>query len=847
MSANVQGNELSRAPAVTVGHTTTASQETQLLPLVARAASCILNAAVAEVSLFGNEQERIVVTSTHGEAVGQHALLADALIERAGSPDRCCIPHPLAIEDVRSEVPSETADALASANIISLLGVPITDRAGESFGVLSIGEHEPREWKPAEIETLRGLAQLASAAASQPDGELDHALARLRRSFDDGLSGHAVAAADGRILACNPEFARIAGFNSVADAMKANLRSLEAEPGSFLASLERLKEAPLIPLEEFNFVRRDGEPAQVLARLAATLDSAGEVVEVRVYLVDITERFRIEQQLREAADRMRLVELATQDVFWDWQLATGRLSWNGSIARRFRYQEHEVRNSIDWHVERIHADDRERVVRGVERAVLGVDTSWSDEYRFLRGDGTYASVLDRAHIVRNGRGEPVRVVGWILDISELKASEEAQRFLARASAALDVGLEVDAAATTLARLGVPGLADFCLVDLLEPDGSLRRRAVAHADARLEQFLGLGLTFPIGSERGAAPIAAVQSGAPQFLAYDGSGDGIGVGESARMRAYVIVPIAARDRVLGAATFGFTETRRQFDPLDLMTAKEVARRAGLAMDNAVLYETARQAVKVRNEVLGVVSHDLRSPVNTMMATVSLLAEHVSDDRENVRHWFDILLRTITQMKALIEDLLDASRIESQQFALDLAAGNAVAIINEATEMLRPAADEKGIAIETRAADNLPPVIVDAAKMVRVIGNLIENAIKFSPRGGSVQIRAELNSEEVAVSVSDQGAGIPRDQQHRVFDRFWTERRANRRGSGLGLTIAKGIVEAHGGRIWVQSQEDKGSTFTFTLPTQVGRFRRPAAGNRGGNNVNSIVVERRAAVDV
>jgi PAS domain S-box-containing protein len=686
MSANVQGNELSRVPALTAGNTTAASHENELLPLVARAASCILNAAVAEVSLFGNDQARIVATSTPGQTATEHAPLADALIERAGNPDRCCIPHALAIEDVRSDVAAETAAGLERANIVSLLGVPITDQGGESFGVLSIGEHEPRQWTAAEIETLHSLAQLASAAASRPGGELDHQLARLRRSFDDGLSGHAVAAADGRILACNPEFARIAGFNSVAEAMRANLRSLEAEPGAFFASLERLKESPLIPLEELNFVRRDGQPAQVLARLAATLDSAGDVVEVRVYLVDITERFRIEQELREAADRMRLVELATQDVFWDWQLATGRLSWNNSIARRFRDQDAEVRTSIDWHVERIHADDRERVVRGVERAVLGVDTSWSDEYRFLRGDGTYASVLDRAHIVRNGRGEPVRVVGWILDISELKASEEAQRFLARARA-LDAGLEVESAATALARLGVPALADFCLVDLVEPDGSLRRRAVSHADARLEQFLGLGLTFPVGSERGAAPMATVQNGAPQFLAYDSSPESLGVGESARMHAFVIVPIAARDRIVGAATFGFTESRRQFDPLDLITAKELARRAGMAMDNAVLYETARQAVKVRNEVLGVVSHDLRSPVNTMMATVSLLAEHVSDDRENVRHWFDILLRTITQMKSLIEDLLDVSRIESQQFALDLAAGNAAAIITEATGCFDP----------------------------------------------------------------------------------------------------------------------------------------------------------------
>jgi signal transduction histidine kinase len=109
-----------------------------------------------------------------------------------------------------------------------------------------------------------------------------------------------------------------------------------------------------------------------------------------------------------------------------------------------------------------------------------------------------------------------------------------------------------------------------------------------------------------------------------------------------------------------------------------------------------------------------------------------------------------------------------------------------------------------------------------MVRVISNLVENAIKFSPRGGSVKVLAELDGDELAVSVSDHGAGIRADQLPRVFDRFWSERRNERRGSGLGLSIAKGIVEAHGGRIWVRSEPDRGSTFTFTVPVNNRRSR-------------------------
>src|SRR5690606_3529556 len=126
---------------------------------------------------------------------------------------------------------------------------------------------------------------------------------------------------------------------------------------------------------------------QVLARLAATIDDAGAVVEIRAYLVDITQRYRQEQELRASAERRRLAELATQDVLWDWDVSTARIAWSSATARRFRYTAGELNSSLDWHAERIHPDDRERVLRGVERAILGIGDSWSDEYRFLRGDG----------------------------------------------------------------------------------------------------------------------------------------------------------------------------------------------------------------------------------------------------------------------------------------------------------------------------------------------------------------------------------------------------------------------------------------------------------------------------
>jgi PAS domain S-box-containing protein len=649
----------------------------------------------------------------------------------------------------------------------------------------------------------------------------EDSLARMRRSFDDGLAGHAVATHDGRIVACNAEFARIAGFASVDEAMMGNLHNLEAEPGGFVELIERLRKSPLIAQEELNFVRRDGTPAHVLARLAATVDADGSMSEVRVYLVDITQRFALEQQLRESAERLSFVELATHDVLWDWNLVSGHLSWNDSVARRFRYTPEEVHSTTDWHMERIHPDDRERVLRSLERATLGVDSSWADEFRFARGDGTYATVLDRAHIVRNGRGEPVRMVGVLLDITELRASEESQRFLAGASAALESALDVDASAATVARLSVPGLADVCIVDLIGADGVLRRAAAVHADPARERYLSAGAELPDryhdipAAEPGWTPTEVIETIDTRLL------EAVKISPDAGLKALIVIPIEARERRFGVVTFGFTNGRRRFGPLEFMTAKDLVRRTGVAIDNATLYSTAQQAVRARNDVLGVVSHDLRVPVNTMMATLELLGDNMNDRRDEVHKWFDMLCRATRQMNALIQDLLDASRMESEHFTLHRNAGSISEIVAEACEMLRPIAAVKFISIESEVPDNLPAVSVDAPKLVRVLGNLIGNAVKFSPDHAGIRVTALQRGNEVQISVSDEGDGIAEDQLQYVFDRFWSGRVNDRRGAGLGLTIAKGIVEAHGGRIWVESEKNQGSTFTFALP----------AGSQGG----------------
>lgn len=637
---------------------------------------------------------------------------------------------------------------------------------------------------------------------------------RLRRSFDDDLSGHAIATPDGGILHCNAEFARIIGAPTVDDALTMNLHELEPVPGAFDQLLRRLQRTPLIPLERVRFVRRDGTRAQVMARLAASRDPGGQVSEVRVYLVDVSEQHRETRRLRARAERLRLAELATHDVTWDWDVPTARVRWNRAAVRRFRYTPDEVRPTIDWHVDRIHPEDRERVLRGMERTIFGIDNAWADEYRVLRGDGTYATVLDRAYVVRNGRCEPVRVVGSIVDITELKATEAAYRFLSAAGAELETALDVTSTAATLARISVPELAGFCLVDLLQEDGSLRRVAVAHERPGAEPMLAAGATIEAG-----APLEAVESGHVQGATGNGTGhhacSTIGVDAEVVIGGYVTVPICGRDRTLGAVTFGYADNRRCIDPLHVLTVKELAKRAGLALSNAKLYEVAQSAVRSRNEVLGMVSHDLRLPLNTIVATLSLLSDSMPERRSDVRNWVEIIDRATWQIQHLIEDLLDVSRMESDEFTVEQHAASVVTMIRDACNTLEPVAAARQIRLRTVLPDSLPAVNVDAAKVVRVISNLVGNAIKFSDVGGTIEVCGERRGDWVLIAVRDHGPGIPPDQLTHVFDRFWQGRENDRRGAGLGLSIARGIFEAHGGRIWVRSRENEGSTFWFTLP--------------------------------
>jgi signal transduction histidine kinase len=246
----------------------------------------------------------------------------------------------------------------------------------------------------------------------------------------------------------------------------------------------------------------------------------------------------------------------------------------------------------------------------------------------------------------------------------------------------------------------------------------------------------------------------------------------------------------------------------------------------VDNARLYRESREAVRARDETVAIVSHDLRDPLATIFTGCAIL--DIDPSAALRAKTPAAMMRAATQMQRLISDLLDVTRIEAGGLALELDAVDVGGLLAETAALFETPRSEKSIALVTTVEPGLPAARADRGRVQQVLSNLIGNAIKFAPRGGRVELAARRHGAAIRFEVADDGPGIAAEQIPRLFDRFWQAERGQRGGAGLGLAIAKGIVEAHGGQIEVASQLGRGSTFSFLLPAAAGETIEIAAGD-------------------
>jgi signal transduction histidine kinase/CheY-like chemotaxis protein len=435
-------------------------------------------------------------------------------------------------------------------------------------------------------------------------------------------------------------------------------------------------------------------------------------------------------------------------------------------------------------------------------------------------------------------GEGPRVLLVLRDATAERRAEEAgrhlaaverdARFLADASAALAGLVDYESTLQKVARLAVPSFADWCIVDMLDEDGSLRRLAVAHVDpAKVELAHELRRRYPPDPQTSQGPWGVVRTGKPEVvpeitddrLAASVTDAGLlrilrGLG----LRSYMGVPLSARGQVLGVLTFVAAESGRRYDDADLTVALDLAQRAAVAIENARLYQAVREADRRKEEFLALLGHELRNPLAPIRNALYVL-KLPGADAAVVERARGMMERQVEYMVRLVDDLLDVSRIVRGKVDLRPESVEVAAVVARAVETSQPLIDAEG----HRLTVSLPPeplwVHGDPVRLAQVVSNLLSNAAKYTERGGQVGLTAAREGGEAVLRVRDTGIGIAPELLPRLFDMFFqAERRTKdaQGGLGIGLALVRGLVERHGGSIEAHSDgPGKGSEFVVRLP--------------------------------
>lgn len=443
------------------------------------------------------------------------------------------------------------------------------------------------------------------------------------------------------------------------------------------------------------------------------------------------------------------------------------------------------------------------------------------------------SVIQATPVTEDGR---VRfVINAFQDITRLKDTEDRLRVLADGGAILADSVDYPSTLQSLAELVVPRLADWCVVDIVESSG-LRRVAVAHPDPRKRAVAEeIQRRYPSDPDRPGGVGDVIRTGRTQLIsrvsdemleAAARDETHLSLIRGLGLRSAAIVPLIARGQVLGALTLAGAESGHVFEEADLPYLEDLARRAAVAVDNARLLHEAKEAIRLRDDFLAMASHDMRTPLQAILANIQLAARRLEREdndgsqraaiRDNLAH----AERSTGRLALLVGDLLDVAMLRS---------GHSLTLERTEVELgglvRRVAADHQAATrihhIEV-TGDLDAPITTDPVRLERVLDNLIGNAVKYSPEGGEIVVEINGSDGDASVAVRDHGIGIPASDLASIFEPY---RRGSNvsglRGIGLGLSGSRDVIRELGGELTVESTEGEGSVFTASVP------RAPASG--------------------
>jgi signal transduction histidine kinase len=414
----------------------------------------------------------------------------------------------------------------------------------------------------------------------------------------------------------------------------------------------------------------------------------------------------------------------------------------------------------------------------------------------------------------------------------LEREREAKRrsdFLAEASRLLASSLEYEPTLATVAGLALPFLGSWCFVDLVEPDGSMRRVAVIHPDPELQKLARkLENGWPPERDDPLGAPRAVRTRTSEILSHVSDEmlvqaahgeENLQILRRLGIGSLIVAPMIARDHVLGAVTFVSADTGHQYTDEDLFLANEITSRSAIAIENARLLRTAEEANRAKSVFLSTMSHELRTPLNAISGYAELLAMEVKDPlTSEQRTQIERIQTNQRHLLALVNEVLDFARLDVGRMEYDIQPVPVSAAIRDVECVVAPLAEAKGITFPRECGHADLVVRADREKLTQILVNLFTNAVKFTDSGGRVTLRCEQGDGRIRFRIQDTGRGIPPEHLEQIFEPFMQVSEGHTRteeGTGLGLAISRNLARGMGGEIMVASRLGEGSTFTLDLP--------------------------------
>ena len=563
-----------------------------------------------------------------------------------------------------------------------------------------------------------------------------------------------------------------------------------------------------------------GESIWILARgKVSRRDAQGAPTRIAGVALDITARKLAEDALRVSEAMFHGIVSTSADAIVSVDKDMRVTVFNCGAEDLYGYMPAEV---IGGSVEKLIPERfRKGALRAVERVAAGPAGAWRlrrDIFGLRRSGEEFAAEGTISKLVIDN--EAILTVA-LRDVTEQRRIERGQRLLAELAEAVSGDLEFKNRFVAIARLLSREMADVCVIDVVDEDDTIRSAYVACrnpanqpvCDALSRRRLG-STEYPFtGSPVGAARDRAIviQKLTPKTISSWASSElDRAILENAGFTSAIVAPLRAHGRLLGVITLLAVGSPQRYVQRDARIIEAFVQSSALFLDNARLFAAATRATKLRDDMLGVVAHDLRNPLAAIVTLAAVLRRTGSDDEVVTE-----MEHAAKRMSRLIQDIIDVTRLEAGRFTLEQARLSANKLLSEALEEQRPLASASSLECLLDAATAVPDIWADHDRLLQVFENLVGNAIKFTKPGGRITLGVRAREADVLFWVADTGRGIEPDQLAHVFDRFWQAPGAKRRGAGLGLPIVKGIVETHGGQVWVESKSGQGSTFFFTVP--------------------------------